>query len=256
MTEKEIVESPVREVSETDNLRLSVQVEAERRTVMREFVQNQLTRDLDFGVIPGTKKPTLYKPGMERIFSLLGIRTELEKDEATLSMITQENVVAYVCRAYSLKTGQLLGEGRGACSVDEKGLVNTTVKIAEKRARMDCCLNMGFSEYFTQDLEGVADVIASDRFLDPAVTIVPKEEKPAVAEKVQTVPFECGKCELIAGPKPVRKVTTDVGTFLDYRPEAPDYEAGETYWVEGTWKTDKKGAKAFFIDKLLTKGPF
>ena len=33
--------------------------------VMVAFVKAQMKRDIDYGVIPGTKKPTLLKPGAE-----------------------------------------------------------------------------------------------------------------------------------------------------------------------------------------------
>ncbi len=34
--------------------------------VMVAFVKAQMKRDIDYGVIPGTKKPTLLKPGAEK----------------------------------------------------------------------------------------------------------------------------------------------------------------------------------------------
>jgi hypothetical protein len=77
-------------------------------------------------------------------------------------MIGEKGVVAY--KAIVMMNGQPVAEGRGASSVAEKtgksydnqpGRVdyNAVVKIAEKRARMDACLSLGFSEFFTQDLE-------------------------------------------------------------------------------------------------------
>ncbi|MDJ0576172.1 MAG: hypothetical protein QNJ65_13515 [Xenococcaceae cyanobacterium MO_234.B1] len=33
--------------------------------VMVAFVKAQMQKDIDYGVIPGTKKPTLLKPGAE-----------------------------------------------------------------------------------------------------------------------------------------------------------------------------------------------
>lgn len=39
----------------------------------QEIVHSALKKDLDYGVIPGTKRPTLLKPGAEKITKLLGL---------------------------------------------------------------------------------------------------------------------------------------------------------------------------------------
>jgi hypothetical protein len=143
----------------TDDLQKAVNLAAERKRIIREFVQSQLEAGKDFGTIEvktrnggsAQTKPVLFKSGMEKIFSLFEIRSELAKDVDTLEMVGKTGVIAYLCKLY--RGEQLVGEGRGACEVAEKGRVNDAIKIAEKRARMDACLNLGFSEYFTQDLD-------------------------------------------------------------------------------------------------------
>ena len=35
--------------------------------VMVAFVKAQMQKEIDYGVIPGTKKPTLLKPGAEKL---------------------------------------------------------------------------------------------------------------------------------------------------------------------------------------------
>jgi hypothetical protein len=79
---------------------------------------------------------------MEKIFSLFGIISTLERDVETVEMVSKPGVIAYKCKLY--RNGTFVGEGRGACDVAERGRVNDAIKIAEKRARMDA---------FTQDLE-------------------------------------------------------------------------------------------------------
>jgi hypothetical protein len=47
-----------------------------------------------------------------------------------------------------------VGEGRGAATLAEsQNKPNSCIKKAEKRARMDAVLSLGFSAYFTQDLD-------------------------------------------------------------------------------------------------------
>lgn len=143
------------------DLRKAVKLMNEQRKIISKFISENLVEGTDYGSIEGeTKsgrkfvgKPTLFKPGMEKILSLFGLASELEKDTETLEMLAnRQNVVAYKC--IIMRNGQKIAEGRGAATVGDMGRdVNSTIKIAEKRARMDACLSLGFSEYFTQDMD-------------------------------------------------------------------------------------------------------
>ena len=130
--------------------------EKERRALMRGFIASELKENVDYGTIPGVRssKPCLFKPGAEKFCSLLQLRAEFAKDQETLDMAGgKEGLIAYVCRLIHNPTGQVVAEGRGACSVGEKqGNVNTTIKIAEKRAMIDAVLRLGLSESYTQDV--------------------------------------------------------------------------------------------------------
>ncbi len=46
--------------------------------VMVAFVKSQMRKDVDYGIIPGTKKPTLLKPGSEKLCRLLNLRPHME----------------------------------------------------------------------------------------------------------------------------------------------------------------------------------
>ena len=46
--------------------------------VMVAFVKAQMQKDIDYGVIPGTRKPTLLKPGAEKLLRLFNLRPHLE----------------------------------------------------------------------------------------------------------------------------------------------------------------------------------
>lgn len=144
--------SSLGDVMSTSQLKASIKTAEAQRLLIKEFVKNQLVDGVDYGVIVGGK-PTLLKPGQEKIFSLMKLTSRLEKDTDTISMLgNQPGVVAYLCRVY--RGGEEIAQGRGAAIVgDKKRDVNSTIKIAEKRARMDACLSLGFSEFFTQDLE-------------------------------------------------------------------------------------------------------
>lgn len=152
----------------TDQLKNALVAQTEQRVLIKQFIQHHLIEGVDFGRIHVVKncanqytctnkyhygKDMLFKPGQEKIFSLFGITSELVKDAETYEMLPNTtNMVAYKCIAKRGET--IVAEGRGAAVVgDNRRDVNATIKIAEKRARMDACLALGFSEYFSQDLD-------------------------------------------------------------------------------------------------------
>lgn len=49
-----------------------------QRQIMRDFVQSQMIKSVDFGVIPGTDKPGLYKAGAEKLADLFNLRIRVE----------------------------------------------------------------------------------------------------------------------------------------------------------------------------------
>jgi len=48
----------------------------------QKIIQQTLKEGHDYGTIPGTNKPTLYKPGGEKISMLMGLRSEFEVVES------------------------------------------------------------------------------------------------------------------------------------------------------------------------------
>lgn len=158
----------------TDQLRQALTVQTEQRALIKAFIQHHLVEGTDYGQIHVVKdcpdekrsrgscsksyhysKRVLFKPGQEKIFSLFSITDTLERDSEAYEMLgQQQGLVAYKCTLYRSGSEKPVGHGRGAASVGEQGRnVNSTIKIAEKRARMDACLSLGFSEYFAQDLD-------------------------------------------------------------------------------------------------------
>lgn len=154
----------------TEALQAGLNTQTEQRKIIKDFVKQHLEDGVDFGrihVMSRDKcpdqynckkdyhysKPVLFKPGQEKLFSLFQITGKLERDEETYKMLPNlTGLVAYKCVMYRGET--YVGEGRGSATVGEKQRdANATIKIAEKRARMDACLSLGFSEFFAQDLD-------------------------------------------------------------------------------------------------------
>lgn len=133
----------------------------ERLNRFQVIVQKTLKQNLDYGIIPGTgKKPTLLKPGAEKILMLLGLRSEFEIAQQTRDF--EIGFFQYQLKCKLFKGEILITEGMGSCNTKESkyrksdgfSVDNTVLKMAKKRALVDAALMVGsLSDMFTQDLE-------------------------------------------------------------------------------------------------------
>lgn len=126
----------------------------------QKVVQSQLMQNHDYGVIPGTPKPTLLKPGAEKILMLLGLRSEFDIVDSTRDF--DKGFFQYQVKCKLYRGDMLVTEGLGSCNNRERKYIkmdpytmdNTVLKMAKKRALVDAALLVGsLSDIFTQDLE-------------------------------------------------------------------------------------------------------
>jgi len=92
---------------------------AERRKMFNEWVNTQLRDNVDFGKVPGTDKPTLLKPGAEKILQLYGCSVETETTHREQDITTGYLNIEVAARAVSIQTGMVVGVGLGSCSTYE-----------------------------------------------------------------------------------------------------------------------------------------
>ncbi len=167
---------------------------------MQNVVQKTLKKGHDFGEVPGTSKPTLLKPGGEKICMLFGLNPEYEFLK-TIEDYDKE-FFSYNIRCTLFRNGQPVAQGVGSCNSKEKkyryinvdkvpenyvgqseeitdkygrvkykinnsdicSLVNTILKMAKKRAFIDAVLQVAsLSEVFTQDVEDMGDFIQQEQ---------------------------------------------------------------------------------------------
>jgi hypothetical protein len=158
----------------------------------RALVKDALKEGRDYGMIPGIDKPSLLKPGAERVSLAFGCSTRFRiverevdhdrvvqwvkrkkifegpkearrfvRDEETNG--TSLGLYRYVveCEIVHRESGQVVGACLGTCSSMESKYIdrprdteNTILKMAEKRAMVGATLTtFGLSEQFTQDVE-------------------------------------------------------------------------------------------------------
>lgn len=134
---------------------------SENRKALIEWIRSALVDGVDFGAVPlrrgGFSKPSLRKPGAEKICGMLGVTATFPtlKDYEAAALDNRElSLIILRCHLVSAD-GQIVADGVGARSVEQdQGDVNKALKMAAKSAMIDACLRMaGLSEIFTQDLE-------------------------------------------------------------------------------------------------------
>lgn len=89
-----------------------------RLEAIREAQEKAMVRDTDYGVIPGTDKPTLFKPGAEKLAVLFQLDVQLANEKAWgpgdhLTVISRATV-------FHAPSGARLGYGEGVCTTRER----------------------------------------------------------------------------------------------------------------------------------------
>jgi hypothetical protein len=94
--------------------------------LIQNVMKSVMEEGVHYGTIPGTNKPTLYKPGAEKL--MMTFRLRAEYDELPGS-IEEKDFISYKieCRLFSIETGQEVGSGRGTCNSREKKYKTRTV---------------------------------------------------------------------------------------------------------------------------------
>lgn len=165
-------------------------------------VQSKLKPGHDYDTIPGTSKPTLLKPGAEKLLMMFGLTSEYQIIEKIEDY--EKGIFAYTMKCILSKVGYKITEGVGSCNskenkyrwrwvsenelptgVDKGSLkqrtnrwgnaeyqiendeiysqANTILKMAKKRAQIDATLTVAsLSEVFTQDIEDMKEFIQQE----------------------------------------------------------------------------------------------
>ena len=95
--------------------------EARRRIQeLQAFVKEAMVEGVDFGIIPGTgSKPSLYKPGAEKLAELYGFSIAYEPVESIKDWDSPFFYFELRCVLVSRRDGVRVGEGLGSCNSRE-----------------------------------------------------------------------------------------------------------------------------------------
>lgn len=199
-----------------------------------------LKRGVDFGVVPGTKQPSLLKSGAEKVCMAYGllqhysIESKIEQfDKSGLFffyLVKCELVkIANDGREYVFATGYgsaNTAEGRNGKSANSPNVINSTTKMAQKRALVSAALSIsGLSDMFTQDMEN-ADFM--EKAYDLKVTANPEATiTGAQAQRIYAIAANNGYTA-----KEVKAKIEDLGLKVNTIKQA-DYEKICALFIKG-----------------------
>jgi len=106
----------VNEITTHDNQPLSAAAIRANVNLIQEVMKSVMKKDVHYGTIPGTQKPTLYKAGSEKILSTFRIAVELDVEDLSFTDCFRFRVKARGV----LPSGEVVGCGIGECSTDEE----------------------------------------------------------------------------------------------------------------------------------------
>lgn len=146
----------------------------------KEFIKTEMVDGEDYGLIPGTPKPSLWKPGAEKLCFWFGLGIEFEHVAGEVSATYVAHT--YRCKLIMLRSGLVKATCEGSCSSSEANQVkamramqikarsknppepeptdlrildNTIKKLAQKRALVGATLfATAGSSFFSTHVQG------------------------------------------------------------------------------------------------------
>lgn len=100
-------------------LELSVDDIIAKVAKVRQVAENVMKEDVHFGTIPGTPKPTLYKPGGEILCLTFRLSPKYDGERSPIDLGNGHREYIIRCDLYHIHTGAFFGSGIGSCSTLE-----------------------------------------------------------------------------------------------------------------------------------------
>lgn len=107
-----------RAVINFEDFAMSVDSVVKQVKLIQDVMAKVMREDEHFGIIPGCKKPSLYKPGAEK----LCMTFRLSEDYQVIREIQQAQIISYTVRCVltHIPTGQVISSGIGSCNSREE----------------------------------------------------------------------------------------------------------------------------------------
>lgn len=238
--------------------------------LVQEVMQAVMKNGTHYGVIPGTPKPSLWKPGAEVLAATFRIAVSYRTEDLSTLDVVRYRVTAIGTHQTS---GIVMGEGMGECSSGEEkykwrkaydeefaatpedkkrikygkytakqvrteaaDLANTVLKMACKRAQVAMTLNVtAASDIFTQDIEDLPEDLRQSVDVETGEVSSKKKDEPApLAQSVFDEQKEGWKKTILAGKKTASALVSWIETKGAYLTEAQKIEINS--WKVGDSK--------------------
>ena len=160
---------------------------------MKDFISGILKENVDYGIIPGTSKPTLLKPGAEKLATFFGLSVEfqiVEKEEDwTGNDHGGEQFFNYWYKCRITRNGKIVAEGEGSCNSFEKKYRYRSANIKCPKCEMETIKKSKFDNgewYCYAKIGGCGAKFASN---DKAIIDQPRGQvkNPDIADQVNTL---------------------------------------------------------------------
>lgn len=182
--------------------------EGEDYIIHTPYASTRLQRDVDFGVIPGTKQPSLYKGGAEKIVMAYGLLQHYTVETKVETFDAERPLFYYLVKCELVKihpNGQeyIFTTGYGSANTNERrngrnsayDSANSCVKMAQKRALVAAAISIsGMSGLFTQDLEN--ETFVNDNLA--ALSATNRAEAPITRKQMNLIYAKAGNLGLTA----------------------------------------------------------
>ena len=168
---------------------------------------DELKRNTDFGVIANTKRPTLYKPGIEKVAAVAGLMcrwdivSAIEQYDPNKGAFFHYTVRCDLVKGFTLPDGTyneiVFANGYGSANTAESAngtksgvnSANSMLKKAQKRAEAQAVLSMGaLSGMFTQDIEDETEVKFKDMVEQTPTSRINSKQR----ERIYNVAYQAG----------------------------------------------------------------
>ena len=242
----EIVESNGQRALSAADIRAQVNLIQEVMKSVMQGPSKEHPEGVHYGILPGSNKPSLYKPGAEKLATTFRIAVNPEVED-----LSTETEKRYRVRAVGTSNGVFVGAGIGEASTNEtkyrwrkvtshaefeatapnerkikyygnekteqvwtnpSDLANTVLKMAKKRALVDLILTAtAASDIFTQDIEDLPEGIQlDDKPAKPVIAQPQRKQEDKPKDKIPTPTENTASGEDTPQDNRVPVVITDV----------------------------------------------
>lgn len=232
-----MIEETALQVVATNMPVMSMEAALKRRNALVEFVKKMMVENIDYGTIPGTDKPTLLKPGAEKLTTFFGLTPIPEIIESITDWTGEghggEPFFYFHYRMGLWQGERLVAKADGSCNSRESKyryrMANRVCPHCGKDAIIKGKQEYG-GGYICFGKKGGCGAKFSDD--DPAITsqAVGRVVNPDIADVVNTIKKQASKRALVA----VTLLGVNASEFFT--------QDLEDLVVEGTYSVDSKPA--------------